>query len=108
MFEIIPQKMKAAFYNGFGPASEVIKIGMCEVPEPTYGEVLIKVAASGVNYHDIKKRSGWLDNDMVSDCVIPHSDGAGTIVAAGPGDDASTASCQVGEAVFFMMRARLG
>ena len=47
--------MKAAWYNSFGSAEEVLNIGEFDTPEPGEGEVKIKVYASGVNPSDTKK-----------------------------------------------------
>ena len=49
--------MKAAWYNNFGPADEVINVGDFETPEPQAGEVKIRVYASGVNPSDTKKKT---------------------------------------------------
>ena len=78
--------MRAAYYDEIGPAAEVIRIGEVETPTPGPGEVLVRLAASGVNPHDIKRRSGWLV-EVDTDCprVIPHNDGAGVIEAVGDG-----------------------
>jgi NADPH:quinone reductase len=88
--------MRAAFYRRFGPASEVIEIGELATPEPGHGEVLVRIMASGLNPHDTKKRSGWLGVPMAGERVVPHSDGAGTIVAVGPGVPPE----RIGERVF--------
>ena len=55
------------------------------VPDPAPGEVLVCVASSGVNPHDVKKRSGWLGGPVPEGGVVPHSDGAGKVAACGPG-----------------------
>jgi NADPH:quinone reductase-like Zn-dependent oxidoreductase len=65
-------------------------------PKPRYGEVLVRLVASGVNPHDTKKRSGWLGVELPPGGVIPHSDGAGTIAAVGEGVPAA----RVGKRVF--------
>jgi NADPH:quinone reductase len=52
-------------------------------PAPQPGEVLVKVAASGVNPSDVKSRAGGAVHPFPR--VIPHSDGAGVIVAVGQG-----------------------
>ena len=49
--------MRAAYYDEVGPAAEVIRIGEVETPTPGPGEVLVRLAASGVNPHDVKRRS---------------------------------------------------
>jgi hypothetical protein len=38
--------MKAAWYNNFGKADEVLEIGDLEKPEPGRGEVLVRLHAS--------------------------------------------------------------
>ena len=77
--------MKAAFHSSKGPASAVLTIG--EMPDPIVqpGEVLVRVAHSGVNPSDVKARSGFTSPTMEFPCVIPHSDGAGVIEAVGEG-----------------------
>src|SRR5260370_2260401 len=49
--------MKAIEITEFG-APDVLKLGERPMPEPTAGEVLIKVTASGVNRPDVFKRKG--------------------------------------------------
>jgi NADPH2:quinone reductase len=78
-------KMLAAWYERMGPAREVLTLGELPAPAPGYGEVLVKVLASGVNPHDTKRRSGWLGPRMYAPRVVPHSDGAGVIVRLGAG-----------------------
>ncbi len=48
-------------------------------PEPGAGEVRIRVAASGINPGDVKKRQDAFGVGMPYPRVIPHSDGAGII-----------------------------
>jgi alcohol dehydrogenase len=59
-----------------------------DVPEPAPGEtdVLIRVAATSVNYHDIFTRRG-MPGVRIALPVIAGSDIAGTVVAAGPRAD---------------------
>lgn len=77
--------MKAAWYEQQGPATEVLVVGEMGVPSPAPGEVLIRVAVSGINPGDVKKRSDAFGLGMPHPRVIPHSDGAGTIEAVGEG-----------------------
>ena len=49
----------------------------------------MRLAVSGVNPGDTKKRGGWLGSPMTFSREIPHSDGAGVIDAVGPGVDRS-------------------
>lgn len=88
--------MKAAWFNSFGTAEEVLKVGEWKTPEPVHGEVKIKVVTSGVNPSDTKKRAGANPALLEPGAVIPHSDGAGEIVAVGPGVPAS----RIGERVW--------
>ena len=48
--------MKAAWYEKQGPARDVLVVGEMPDPIPAKGEVRIRVAASGINPGDIKKR----------------------------------------------------
>nr|MCU0946075.1 NADPH:quinone reductase [Rubritepida sp.] len=77
--------MKAVWYERTGPAREVLVYGEMPTPNPRPGEVLVRLAASGVNPSDWKARGG--SRPMIAPRVIPHSDGAGVIEAAGPGVD---------------------
>jgi hypothetical protein len=49
-------KMKAAWYEKQGGARDVLIIGEMDDPQPGAGEVRIRVAFSGVNPGDVKKR----------------------------------------------------
>ncbi|MCB1385420.1 MAG: NADPH:quinone reductase [Nitratireductor sp.] len=85
--------MKAAFYTRNGPADEVLTMGERPKPKPGEGEVLVRVAFSGVNPSDVKSRAG---RPLAGDHVIPHSDGSGTVEAVGEGVDAA----RIGERVW--------
>jgi NADPH2:quinone reductase len=67
----------------------VLVVGEMPDPQPGDGEVRIRVALSGVNPGDVKKRSGWQGSPMPYPRVVPHSDGAGVIDAVGAGVQAS-------------------
>ncbi|XXT14741.1 NADPH:quinone reductase [Sorangium sp. So ce429] len=75
--------MNAAWYEKQGPAREVLIIGEMPDPEPGPGEVRLRVAASGINPGDLKKRQDAFGIGMPYPRVIPHSDGAGTIDSVG-------------------------
>jgi NADPH2:quinone reductase len=77
--------MKAAWYEKQGPARDVLIVGEMDNPRPVGGEVRIRVAASGVNPGDVKKREDAFGIGMPYPRVIPHSDGAGTVDAVGEG-----------------------
>lgn len=88
--------MRAAYYEKTGPASAVLRVGELPDPEPGPGEVLVRVAVSGVNPSDVKKRAGAMPAPAAYPRIVPHSDGAGEIVAAGAGVDPG----RVGERVW--------
>ena len=77
--------MKAAWYEKQGPAREVLVVGEMPDPHPAAGEVRIRVAASGINPGDTKKRQDAFGYGMPYPRVIPHSDGAGQVDEVGSG-----------------------
>jgi NADPH2:quinone reductase len=77
--------MKAAWFDSFGSASDVLIFGEQEKPTPAEGEVLVQLFTSGVNPSDVKKRAGAFPNLLDQGHIIPHSDGAGIIEAVGEG-----------------------
>ena len=77
--------MRAIWYEKNGDSS-VLTFGEMPTPAPGPGEVLVRLAASGVNPSDWKTRSGR-SRPMAFPRVIPHSDGAGVIEAVGEGVD---------------------
>jgi NADPH:quinone reductase len=77
--------MKAAHYSSKGSAVDVLSVGEEPDPTPGSGEVLVRIAHSGVNPSDVKSRSGVTSPSMEFARVIPHSDGAGVIEAVGAG-----------------------
>jgi len=77
--------MKAAWFEIFGSAADVLILGRQPKPVPADGEVLVRLASSGVNPSDVKKRMGSASDLLDGGLVIPHSDGAGVIEATGQG-----------------------
>ena len=77
--------MRAAWYSEFG-GPEVLQVGDQPTPAPGAGEVLVRIAVSGVNPVDWKRRSAKAE--APKDVLIPHFDGAGIIEATGEGVDA--------------------
>jgi len=78
--------VRAASYDRYGPAAQVLEVREVERPAPGPGEVLVKVALSGVNPTDWKSRSGATPRP-IDGFQIPHHDGAGVIEAVGDGVD---------------------
>ena len=77
--------MKAAWYEKQGPPQDVLTVGEMPDPIPGPGEVRIRIAASGINPGDTKKRGDVFGLGMPYPRVIPHSDGAGIVDAVGAG-----------------------
>ena len=77
--------MRAAWFEKFGAAADVLKVGEFKTPQAGPGEVLVRLHTSGVNPSDVKKRAGSFLNLLDEGPVIPNSDGAGIIEAVGEG-----------------------
>ncbi|MGN9807633.1 NADPH:quinone reductase [Micromonospora sp. L32] len=75
--------MKAIVYEETGDPS-VLKLVDRPVPEPGRGEVLVRVAVSGVNPTDWKGRRQW---PLPAGWQTPGQDGAGVVEAVGEGVD---------------------
>ncbi len=88
--------MRAAWFDSFGSAQGVLQLGKKDTPAAGPGEVLVRIATSGVNPSDVKKRAGSFPNLLDGGFVIPNSDGAGVIESVGEGVGAG----RVGERVW--------
>ena len=77
--------MKAAWYGKQGAARDVQVVGKMDDPQPSAGEVRIRLAFSGVNPGYVKKREDASGIGMAYPRVIPHSDGSGTVDLVGEG-----------------------
>jgi NADPH2:quinone reductase len=89
--------MKAVTWRGFGPARDVLKVEELATPKAGAGEVLVRVAYSGVNPSDCKARSGSRPGVTKPpfEVIVPHSDGSGVIEAVGEGVDAARVGARV-------------
>jgi NADPH2:quinone reductase len=85
--------MQAAWYTLNGEAQDVMVVGELPTPTAQAGEVLVRLATSGVNPSDVKSRRARALTDPL---IVPHSDGAGVIEAVGAGVNAA----RVGERVW--------
>jgi NADPH2:quinone reductase len=92
--------VKAALYDRYGPAAEVLRVQEVERPEPGPGEVRVKVAVSAVNPTDYKSRGGSTPRP-IDGFQIPHHDGAGVIDMTGEGVDPA----RVGQRVWLWFAA---
>jgi NADPH2:quinone reductase len=94
--------MRAIVYRETGDPS-VLELVERPEPEPGPGEVLVRVAVSGVNPTDWKARQGdGPGRPARFPEVVPNQDGAGTIEAIGEGVDPG----RVGERVWLWEAAR--
>lgn len=96
--------MKKIIYKKYGDA-DVLKIADSPVPEPSKGEVLVKVMAAGINPVDYKVRNGSLR--FVFRAKFPRTPGgemAGIIEKNGPG----ASKFNIGDKVFAMLPLGIG
>lgn len=78
--------MRAVWYEQQGAAAEVLRAGEMDKPAPGPGELRVRLAVSGVNPVDCKRRGGGRIA-MDTPRVTPHFDGAGVVDAIGEGVD---------------------
>lgn len=78
--------MRVVRYHETGPSS-VLRLETALRPVPKTGEVLVQVAAAGVNPIDVLLRQGWQGAGAPTFPVIPGHDISGRVVAAGAGVD---------------------
>lgn len=73
--------MRRAIYRKHG-GPEIIEIEDIALPVPGPGQVLVRVAAAGVNFYDTQARSGLYARPLPA---VLGTEGAGTVEAVGPG-----------------------
>jgi NADPH:quinone reductase len=93
----VPKSMKAVAINGAG-GPEVLTLTDVETPQPKPGEVLIKVAAAGVNRPDVLQRQGNYPAPK-GHSELPGLEVSGTIAAVG----ADVSRLAVGDAVLALV-----
>eukprot|EP01116_Phalansterium_solitarium_P021053 TRINITY_DN6411_c0_g2_i2.p1 TRINITY_DN6411_c0_g2~~TRINITY_DN6411_c0_g2_i2.p1 ORF type:complete len:351 (-),score=97.03 TRINITY_DN6411_c0_g2_i2:866-1918(-) len=98
----LSRKMDAIVVNQFGGPEVLSLVSQYPIPNPASGEVLVKVAAAGVNPADTYVRSGNYAH-LPKLPYVPGGDGAGTVVSVGDG----VAGYKPGDRVFFG-RAKAG
>ena len=79
----LPARMMQIQYDGAGGA-EVVRVGDAPVPRPGEGQVLIQVAAAGVNRPDLIQRAGKYPPPK-GESDVPGLEVSGRIAALGPG-----------------------
>jgi NADPH2:quinone reductase len=73
--------MKVISFSEFG-GPEVLKLEERPTPAPGPGQVLVKLAAIGINFIEIYQRMGWYKVPLPA---IPGSEGAGVVETVGAG-----------------------
>ncbi len=84
MTGLTPGVMRTVRYRGVG-GREVLAIDEVARPEPGTGQVLVKVAAAGLNRADISQRRGHYPAPPGWPADIPGLEYAGVVEACGPG-----------------------
>src|SRR5690606_13103062 len=79
----LPESMSYIRIDGYG-GPEVLKPDTMPVPQPGEREVLVRVAAAGVNRPDVLQRQGHY-NPPPGATDVPRLEIAGEVVAVGPG-----------------------
>ncbi len=92
--------MRAQVLYAFG---EGLRPARLPVPSPGSREVLVRVAAAGINPLDTKIAVGRAAHARVQPPAILGLDAAGTVVEVGPGVDADVGGFAVGDEVFGMI-----
>lgn len=78
---MLPQKMKAAIVHAYGKPLSLEEVGL---PRPGRGQILVKIAASGVCHTDLHAADGdWPVKPPLP--FIPGHEGVGTVAAVGDG-----------------------
>jgi len=90
--------MHQVWITRYGPP-EVLALREAATPQPATGEVLIKVAAAGVNFADIMARLGLYPDAPKPPCVVGY-EVAGEVAAVGP----SVAEFKTGDKVIALTR----
>lgn len=85
--------MRAIIVEELGGAEKLIPKELPDPDGPGPGELLVEVAAAGVNFVDVYHRTGLYDMALP---FTPGLEGAGTVVAVGEGVDGISAGDRVG------------
>jgi NADPH2:quinone reductase len=86
--------MRAIEYSKTG-AADVLTLVDRDPATPGPGEVLVRIAVSGVNPTDWKARAGSGDGAALARPQVPNQDGAGIVQSVGPGVTAVSAGDRV-------------
>jgi NADPH2:quinone reductase len=76
--------MRSIVYSSTGDSSVLHEIDR-DIPDPGSGEVRVRIAISGVNPTDWKRRAAQTGPAELGEDVVPNQDGAGVVDALGAG-----------------------
>jgi len=85
---------RAIVIDGKGDA-DVLRVGSLAVREPGPGEVLVAIAAAGLNRADVLQRRGFYPAPPGSPANVPGLEYAGTVAAVGEGVSSTTVGARV-------------
>ena len=80
---MVPQTMTAVLLTAHGGFDKLEYRTDVPVPQPNPGEVLIEVAAAGINNTDINTRIGWYSKTVTSETLASRATSA-TVTASKP------------------------
>ncbi len=83
---VLPDRMAAVQLTGYGGLDKLLYRSDVAVPSPGPGEVLIQVAAAGMNNTDINTRTGWYNRDVDSGTTAAGGAKGFDVEANGMGD----------------------
>ena len=81
MTAAVPEQMSAVLLTGYGGLDKLQYRSDVRVPAPQPGEVLIRVAAAGVNNTDINTRLGWYSKSVTAATDRMHTAGISEVQA---------------------------
>jgi NADPH:quinone reductase len=76
--------MRSIVYTATG-TSDVLQLVERPIPQPSSGEVRVRMVVSGVNPTDWKRRAAQTGPSEIGEAVVPNQDGAGIVDAVGDG-----------------------
>ena len=79
----VPRTMKAVVLTGHGGFERLEYRTDVPVPAPAPGEVLVRVAAAGVNNTDINTRTGWYSRSVTEGTTAAGAAGGYSVTASG-------------------------
>ena len=82
----LPDRMHAVVLTGYGGLEKLDYRDDVPVPQPGPGQVLVQVAAAGMNNTDINTRTGWYSQTVTSGTTSKGGRGGFDVASGGMGD----------------------